>query len=180
MLGAVFLFGILAGLDNLQACSAIGLLPIRRARRHLLAIAFTGCESMAPLAGLALSNFVLRLAGGAATRIGPFIMLACGIGVLICAIRQDDLRSIVNEPRLIVGMPVALSFDNLLAGAGMGSIHYPVLISALIIGLVSAAMSCIGLYLGAWIRRFLPSWMEFAVGAYLCLLAGRALSTGGA
>lgn len=180
MLGSVFFFGILAGLDNLQTCSAIGFLPIHRARKRLLAIAFTGCESMAPLAGLALGHFLLRWASGAAARIGPFMMLACGIGVLICAVRQDDLRSIVNEPRMIVGVPVALSFDNLLAGAGISSIHYPVLLSALIIGLMSAAMSCMGLYLGAWVRRFVPSWLEFAVGGYLCILAGRALSMGGA
>jgi putative Mn2+ efflux pump MntP len=80
----------------------------------------------------------------------------------------------------VLCVPVALSFDNLLAGAGISATHYPVIISALVIGLVSAAMSCIGLYLGAWVRRFLPGRMEFAVGAYLCLLAGRALSTGGA
>jgi len=29
--------------------------------------------------------------------------------------------------------------------------------------------------LGSWIQRFGPSRMEFAVGTYLCVLAGRAL-----
>ena len=29
--------------------------------------------------------------------------------------------------------------------------------------------------LGSWIQRFVPSRMEFAVGTYLCVLAGRAL-----
>jgi|ERR1035438_2112549 hypothetical protein len=120
MLGTVFFFGVLAGVDKLQACSAIGLLPIR------------------------------------------------------------SLSNLVNGRRIVVGMPLALSFDNLLAGAGISSLHYPVVISAPTIGLVSALMSCIGLYLGASIRRFVPGRMEFAVGAYLCVLAGRSLSMGGA
>ncbi len=29
--------------------------------------------------------------------------------------------------------------------------------------------------LGSWIQRFVPSRMEFAVGTYLCVLAGRGL-----
>jgi putative Mn2+ efflux pump MntP len=96
MLGTVFFFGVLAGVDKLQACSAIGLLPIRR---------------------------------------------------------------------IVVGEPLPLSFDNLLAGAGISSLHYPVVIPALTIGLVSALISFIGLYLGASIRRFVPGRMDFAVGA---------------
>jgi putative Mn2+ efflux pump MntP len=180
MLGTVLFFGLLAGLDNLQACSAIGCLPIRRAQMHLLAVAFTACESIAPLAGLALGHVLLRSAGGAAARIGPFMMLACGIAVLLCALRQDDLPSLVSGPKMILGMPVALSFDNFFAGAGISSLHYPVAMSALIIGFVGAAMSCLGLYLGAWIRRFVPNGVEMAVGIYLCVLAGRALSMGGA
>jgi putative Mn2+ efflux pump MntP len=179
MFGTILIFGVLAGLDNLQTCSAIGLLPVRRARKHLLAVAFAGCETIAPLAGLVLGGFLLRCLGGAAASVGPFMMLTCGIAILFCAVRSVDLSGLVNDRKMVVGMPVALSFDNLLAGAGISSLHTPVVMSALLIGLVSAAMSCIGLYLGAWVRRFLPSRMEFAVGAYLCLLAGRALLMGG-
>ena len=180
MLGTVIFFGVLAGADNLQVCSAIGLLPIRGARKHLLALAFTSCETMAPLVGLALGRFLLWCAGGAAARIGPFMMLACGIVILFYAVRGEDLAGLVNGNKMMMGVPVALSFDNLLAGAGISSLHYPVVAAALLIGLVSAAMSCIGLYLGAWIRRFVPIRMEIAVGAYLCLLAGRALLVRGA
>jgi putative Mn2+ efflux pump MntP len=180
MLVTVLLFGVLAGLDNLQACSAIGLLPMRAARKRLLAAAFTACETIAPLAGLALGHFLLRCAGGAAAKVGPFMMLACGIAVIVCAARDEDVSRLVDSRKMVVGLPIALSLDNLLAGAGISSLHYPVVVSALTIGLVSAAMSSMGLYLGAWIRRFLPSRMEFAVGAYLCFLAGRALLTGGA
>ena len=108
------------------------------------------------------------------------MMLACGIVILFYAVRGEDLAGLVNGNKMMMGVPVALSFDNLLAGAGISSLHYPVVAAALLIGLVSAAMSCIGLYLGAWIRRFVPIRMEIAVGAYLCLLAGRALLVRGA
>ncbi|MBV8730443.1 MAG: manganese efflux pump [Acidobacteriia bacterium] len=179
MVGTVILFGLLAGVDNLQACSALGLLPIDGGRRRLLAVAFTACETVAPLAGLALGHLMLSWMRDVGAKIGPFVTLACGIGILFCALR-DEVPLPVNERRLIFGMPLALSFDNFLAGAGLSSLHYPVAISALIIGFVGACMSCAGLYLGAGIKRFIPSWMEFAAGIYLCFLGGRALSTGGA
>jgi putative Mn2+ efflux pump MntP len=81
---------------------------------------------------------------------------------------------------MLFGLPLSLSLDNLLGGAGISALGYPVVPAALLIGLVSAAMSCAGLYLGGWLRRLLQwrfaAWcLEPAVGAYLCLLAVRML-----
>src|SRR5205823_6160634 len=56
MLGVILFLGVLAGLDNFQVCSSLGLLPVRRAQKHLLALAFGTCETLAPLAGLAAVN----------------------------------------------------------------------------------------------------------------------------
>src|SRR5580704_6764459 len=83
MLGAVLLFGVLAGVDNLQVCSSIGLLPIERRRRHLLAAAFSLCETAAPLLGLMLGHLLLRSLAGAAVKVGPLLMLLCGCAVLL-------------------------------------------------------------------------------------------------
>jgi putative Mn2+ efflux pump MntP len=83
------------------------------------------------------------------------------------------MTKLVNSRHMLFGLPLSLSLDNLLAGVGLGSIHYPVLLSALVMGLVSAAMSCAGLYLGNWLRRFVPKRTEVVVGAYLCVLAVR-------
>src|SRR6516165_6654768 len=99
MIGTVLCFGILAGVDNLKASSAIGLLPMCRARKHILAAAFTVCETTAPLAGLGLGHLLLRYAGGAAAKIGPLMMLACGIAILLSAFRQEDLSLLVNGPK---------------------------------------------------------------------------------
>jgi putative Mn2+ efflux pump MntP len=175
---AVLIFGVLAGLDNLQVCSGLGLLPIGRARKLLVAAAFAVCETLAPLAGLAAGHLALRLPAEVAAKAGPVILLACGIAVLLLAFRQEDVTNLVNRRAMLFGLPLSLSLDNLAAGVGLGAVHYPVVWSALLIGLVSGAMSCAGLYLGALLlgpslRRFVPGRLEYAVGAYLCLLAAR-------
>jgi putative Mn2+ efflux pump MntP len=180
MLGAVLLFGVLAGVDNLQVCSSIGLLPIERRRRHLLAAAFSLCEIAAPLLGLLLGHLLLRSLEGAAAKAGPLLMLLCGGAVLL----WDRLPGLSSRPvrssSLLFGLPLSLSLDNLLGGAGISALHYPMIPAALLIGLVSASMSCAGLYLGAWLRRLVrwrvaPWVLEPAVGVYLCLLAVRML-----
>jgi putative Mn2+ efflux pump MntP len=175
MLGAVFLLGILAGLDNLQVCSSLGLLPMGRARKQLFALAFSACETLAPLCGLLAGRLLLVTFGHATALAGPVAVLLCGLAVIVLALRKQDVSEVAASRGVLFGLPLSLSLDNLLAGIGLGSMHLPVLLSALIIGLTSASMSCIGLYFGAWLRRFIPGRVEFAAGALLCVLGVRML-----
>jgi manganese efflux pump family protein len=169
------LLGIVAGLDNLQVCSSLGLLPIGRARKQLFALAFSACESLAPLAGLAIGHLLLVVLGRAAAVAGPVAVLLCGLAVIVLALRKEDVSGVVENRGVLFGLPLSLSLDNLLGGVGLGSMHLPVLLSATIMGLTSAAMSCIGLWFGAWLRRFIPGRVEFAAGALLCALGIRML-----
>jgi manganese efflux pump family protein len=175
MLGAVLLIGVVAGLDNLQVCSSLGLLPMARARKQLLALVFSACETLAPVAGLAAGRLLLISLGRAAVVVGPIAVLLCGLAVIVLALRKQDVCEVVASRGVLCGLPLSLSLDNLLAGVGLGSMHLPVVFSALTIGLTSAAMSCIGLYFGGWLRRFIPGRVEFAAGALLCALGVRML-----
>jgi manganese efflux pump family protein len=182
MIGAVLVFGFLAGLDNLQVCSTLGLLPMNRARRHSLAAAFVLCETAAPLAGLLGGHAVLALAGSYARLAGPAMMICCGIAVLAWALRGEPENTAACG-RMLFGLPVTLSLDNVVAGFGISSLDCPAWIAALAVGLTGAAMSCIGLYgaaqLRARIARWLPGGMEAAAGGWLIILAARTLIAGG-
>ena len=177
----VLVFGLLAGLDNLQVCSSLGLLPIQKRRVHALAAAFCVSEVAGALLGLLLGRTLVGALGEAASSAGPLVMLACGAAVVLLALRRDDdnLESLVNHRALLVGLPLSLSLDNVVAGAGISFSSYPLVASALVIGAISASMSCLGLYLGHFLRRFLPSRVELMVGVYLCFLAVRMILTDG-
>ncbi len=178
MLVAILVFAVLAGCDNLNVCSALGALPLRRAQRVRFAFAFAACEAFAPLVGLAGGYALLSLAHGTLERAGPLAALACGVAVVVMALRNDDVSGVLDGKPLLFGLPLSLSLDNVVAGAGLGAMHYPVVLSAALVGLVSAAMSVAGLYCGAALRRLVPSRIELAVGAYLCALAVRTLFSG--
>jgi manganese efflux pump family protein len=178
MMGMILVLGVLAGIDNLQVCSAIGLLPIQRKRRYLFAAAFSGCEILAPIVGLKVGRVLLSIAGSVPAKIGPCALLLTGAVVLFLAMRRRDVGRVVNGRAIVIGLPISLSLDNLIAGVGVSPHPCPMLWTALGIGLVSAMMSCAGLYAGGWTRRFLPLRAEFAVGACICVLALRMLMAG--
>ncbi|HYR09329.1 MAG TPA: manganese efflux pump [Longimicrobium sp.] len=162
-------FGVLAGLDNLQVSAALGLSRPRRGRLLALAAAFAACEALMPLVGLAAGG-ALRRALPALEAVGPLVLLACGAAILLLALREGDARPVV-EGRWMLGLPLTLSLDNLLAGAGLGSVGYPVVASALVVGTISGGMCVAGLAAGASLRRRVPGRAEVWSGAYLVVLA---------
>lgn len=171
----LMIFGLLAGLDNLQVSASLALLPLARRRLHLLAAAFCAGEIGGALLGLLLGRTLLDAIAPVAEWLAPAAMLFCGVIVLWLALRRSegDLTRFANRRALLLGLPLSLSLDNVIAGAGIGVAGYPLLQSALIVGSPSAAMACAGLYAGGWLRRFLPDRIELAVGAYLSVLAIR-------
>jgi putative Mn2+ efflux pump MntP len=171
----LMIFGLLAGLDNLQVSASLALLPLARRRLHLLAAAFCAGEIGGALLGLLLGRALLNAIAPVAEWLAPAAMLFCGVIVLWLALRRGeaDLTRFANRRALLLGLPLSLSLDNVIAGAGIGVAGYPLLQSALIGGSLSAALACAGLYAGGWLRRFLPDRIELAVGAYLSVLAIR-------
>lgn len=173
MIAELVVFGLLAGMDNLQVCSSLGLLPLRRGRMRLLAAAFSVSEIAAAGAGVALGHAMLATLGELANRAAPLIVFGCGAAVLLLALRHENMEKLANGRAVLLGLPLSLGLDNLFAGAGISFSAYPVLPAVLIIGATSAALSCIGLYFGASIRRFLPDRVQLLAGAYLCFMAVR-------
>ncbi len=196
----LLIFGVLAGLDNLQVSASLALLPLQKRRLHVLAAAFCVSEIGGALLGLLLGKAVLSLIAPVAEWLAPAAMLGCGIVVLWLALRREGAKQtelerthlerthperahseqaggalfgFANQRALLLGLPLTLSIDNVIAGAGIGIAGYPLAMSALIVGSVSAAMACAGLYAGHWFKRFLPQRIEIAVGAYLSVIAIR-------
>lgn len=172
----LMIFGLLAGLDNLQVSAALSLLPLERRRLHLLAAAFCIGEIGGALLGLLLGRTLLGLLQPTAEWLAPTAMLGCGLALLWLALRRDgpDPARFIDRPALLIALPLTLSIDNVIAGTAIGVAGYPLVMAALVVGSISAAMACAGLYAGHWARRFLPDRIEAVVGIYLSLLAVRA------
>ncbi len=172
-MGTIIIFGLLAGLDNLQITPALGALPLNAARRLALAAMFGCCEGLMPLVGMLAGQFLRRNFFSIAEWSGPLTLLACGGVMIFLAWREQTAltAAIARSNWLLVGLPVSMSLDNFCAGVGLGAAGYPALVSALVIGSISGALCLIGLFCGQWLRRRVPEQMELASGFYLILIA---------
>jgi putative Mn2+ efflux pump MntP len=169
----IVVLGLLAGLDNLQVCSALGLLDLERRRVHLLAACFGASEIFGAVAGLLLGHTLSATLSSVVHYAAPLLVLGCGMAIFSMAWRRDQAGRMTEQPAFLCSLPFTLSLDNLVAGTAVGLSNAPLLRSAVTIGCISGGMSCLGLYSGAWVRRFLPERVDLLVGGYLCFLSMR-------
>jgi manganese efflux pump family protein len=183
------------GLSNLAASIAIGVSGVSGATRVRVAVVFGLFEAGMPVAGLAVGRTVSAAAGGRSARwIAGGLLAAVGCYELLAWLRGraaagrdaapalggaagDGAASGVNGAagrrwsgwRLIV-TGLVLSIDNLIVGFALGAYDVGIVTAAVVIGLVSVAMSLAGLELGARLGAALGERAELAGGLVLVLV----------
>lgn len=168
----IILLGVLAGADNVQVAAAVSMAPLTRARRAWFAIAFCACEMATPLIGVIGMRSLHARFGPWIDRLSPLILVACGMGILILALKdRDELERIVNYKWTAAALPLSLSLDNLLIGVSLGTFGYPLPVAAAAIGTISAAMCLFGILGGARIRKRIPEHANVVSGLYLIVIA---------
>ena len=78
---------------------------------------------------------------------------------------MEDEKSEVEAGWAILGVPLCLSLDNLVAGIGLESLGQPVIPTVIVIGTVSGVMSLAGLTVGRLGRLYLPASVERLLGS---------------
>lgn len=169
-LAAILLLGVMAGLDNFQAACGLGMLPLSRRRKVALGVSFGVCESGSALLGLVAGHF-LKAHFFPGKLAGAIMLLISGGAILFTSLSSRDLEGAVNDGWMIFGLPLTLSLDNLVAGAGLGASGFPPILAATLIGAVSSAMGFAGLFLGDRGRLFLPRHAGVLSGTWLVLIA---------
>ena len=169
-LAVVLVFGVMAGMYNFQAACALGMLSLTRRRKLVLGLSFGLCESGSTLAGLLAGQFSRahvfpgRLAGAVA-------LLISGGTILYLSWAERSVQDAANDGRMIFGLPLSLSLDNLVGGAGLGASGFPRILSAILIGGVCSALSFAGIFLGGRGRVLVPQRASMISGAWLVTLA---------
>lgn len=170
MVALVFL-GFVLGLDSFRVSASLGNLQLSASRRKRLALAFGLCDAIAPLVGIAVGHSAIELMGRWTAIVGPLALGIYGIYVLYLAWQCKEFGATDNDLWLFFGIPLSLSLDNLLAGVGIGMLEFPVLLSALVLGIISGLMSLAGLRLGSVIGKYLPVKAELLSGIVLIGMA---------
>ncbi len=166
------LAGALTSSDNLHCGAALGLLPLSSRRRAAFALAFGVAELGMMLIGWAAGTWSRAGWGAGAGNLVAAVALAlAGTLVLISWARRADVARLAGHSAALVLLPLALSFDNLAAGAGLGSLGGSGLSASLGAGLLSASLAAIALFAGGALGRRLPRLAAPLAGALMLALA---------
>lgn len=182
---SILIFSVIIGLDNLQVAASIGLMNLPSSSKWKIAIAFGLFEALMPLMGLLGGRFIFESMETSTEYIGSLVLFICGLAIIYQTYREQEADyEFLNSKWMLFGLPLSLSFDNFFAGVGLGALGYPIVMTATILGVVSAGMCFVGLFFGQQIRqvieRFLPVKAEMVSGIMLLMLAVWTFFEGGA
>lgn len=167
----LLLLGFALSLDSFRVSLGLGTLKLSRMRRLQIVIAFGVCDAIAPLIGLLIGKSLLEFIGPWVEHLGPILLCAYGVYVIYIAHRYAGKEVGDTDRWMVLGLPLSLSLDNLVAGTSLGMIGFPILLSVTIIGAMSALLSLFGLWLGRTAMNLLPIKLELIGGVVLIFIA---------
>jgi putative Mn2+ efflux pump MntP len=151
---ALLLLAASLGLSNFAASVGIGAAGADAGTRLRLGVVFGLFETGMPVLGLLLGHGLARDLGAAARWLAAALLIVTGAVTLIGGLRGQRASAGGGGPRRpargvrLLATGFALSLDNLAVGFALGAYHVGLVLSVLVIGAVSVAMSLAGLELG--------------------------------
>jgi len=167
----LLLLGFALSLDSFRVSLGLGTLKLSRLRQLQIVIAFGVCDALAPLIGLLIGKSLLQTVGPWVEHLGPLLLCAYGVYVIYIAKRCAGTETGETDRWMVLGLPLSLSLDNLIAGTTLGMIGFPILLSVTIIGVMSALLSLAGLRLGRTAVNLLRFRADLIGGVVLIFIA---------
>ena len=156
------------GVDSFRASLGLSTLKPNRSRQFQWVLAFGVFDAATPMVGFLLGHSALDWIGSQIGYLGPICFIIYGIYIL-CFARTQQTEE--NDHWLILGLPMSFSLDNLVAGAGLGLLAFPPIVSAAILGLMSSLLAWLGLRMGALLVHKLALRAERITGAIFIVVA---------
>ncbi len=176
---ALLLVAVSVGLSNFGAATAIGVSGVERSLRLRVALVFGILETVMPLVGLLIGRSVVHDLGGSARLVAGGVLCLTGAYAVVSDLVGGPGVAEASGPtsgRLLL-LGVALSIDNLAIGFALGTYQVNLVVAALAIGVISVALSLLGLELGSRLGARLGRRGELLSGAVL-IVVGIAVATG--
>jgi len=170
-MGTLLLLGFALSLDSFRVSLGLGAMKLRPVRQAQIVIAFGLCDGLAPLVGLLIGQSLVKYTDPWVEHLGPFVLCAYGAYVVYMARRYAGEQAREEGRWMVLGLPLSMSLDNLIAGTSLGMIGFPLLLSVVVIGAMSALMSLAGLWLGRTAVNYLKVKTELVGGVALILIA---------
>jgi putative Mn2+ efflux pump MntP len=170
MIGDLLIVGVTLSLDNFRTAIALGALRLRWSHAAQVALAFGFWDAVAPLVGILIGHYLDHRIGSTAEYAGAIALGAYGVYLLLQAWRTAAPEEFDHLGALL-GLPLPLSLDNVIAGTSLGLIGFSPWLAAPIFGAITAVMSFVGLQLGRAAAHFIRIRSDVLTGVALVVMA---------
>jgi putative Mn2+ efflux pump MntP len=169
-MGDLLILGFALSLDNFRTAIALG--PLRLKWRHAaqVALAFGLWDAVAPLVGILVGQYLDQRIGPTAEYVGAIALGGYGLYLLVHAWRTAAPEEI-DRPWALLGLPLPLSLDNVIAGTSLGLLGFSPWLAAPIFGAITVLMSFVGLQLGRAVAHFIRIRSDVLTGVALVVMA---------
>ena len=167
-----FLVGLGLSMDcfAVSLCSGMGrsLSPARALR---VAVFFGSFQALMPVAGWLAGTRLSALIGRYDTWCASGLLVFVGCRMIIASFKGEERCDHLEKTWVLLALSVATSIDALAAGMSFGFLNQPIIVPAVIIGLVTFCVSLAGLALGNRAGAVLGKKAELSGGLLLVGIA---------
>ena len=169
--GGLVVIALSVGLTNFAGAIGIGLSGVDARTRLRVGLAFGFFEALMPVVGLLIGHSAAGAIGSSGRYVGGGLLVLTGVWAVVQARRTSaqEKEGALRLRQLLV-LAVALSLDNLVVGFALGVYDVPLAETAIVIGVVSVALSLVGLELGQRLGERVEEWAEELGGGVLVVL----------
>ncbi|WP_223203959.1 manganese efflux pump MntP [Alicyclobacillus suci] len=169
----LIMFGLAMGANNGLASVALGTSQLSRVQQWRTALIFAVFEAVMPVIGMLIGESIAGSIGGKARWVGIAVLVIMGIYSVFKRDGDEDEadKAVKAKGASIIFLAVALSLDNLTVGFGVGMFDAPLLLAAVVFGLVSLLMTLAGLEFGRYLGKRVNISADKLSGVVLLIVA---------
>ena len=175
--GEILLLALALGADAFSVGAAVGLRHRGPRQVFRLAWHFGLFQALMPLAGAAAGSAVLEQIAAFDHWVVFALLAFVGGRMIFQSFGEKERRDRADPTRgwSLVGLSLAVSIDALAAGFTLAVERAPLLLSVILIGVVAAALTVVGMLLAGRVRRLVGRRCEAFAGVVLIGLGVRVL-----
>ena len=170
---SIFLISIALTLDAFSVSMTKGFTQKHLSKSQILfyGIFFGGFQALMPILGYFCGNVISSIVESLASVIGFILLLAIGLNMIRESLSGDDEEITDNFSfKEVTLLAIATSIDAFAVGITLALLNDPILISALIIGIVAFLFSIVGVFLGRKLGDYIGDKFQILGGVILILI----------
>jgi putative Mn2+ efflux pump MntP len=170
MIGSLLLLGFTLSLDNFRTSIALGAIQLSWRRAVKVAVVFGFWDGLAPLVGILVGGYLGRRISATADVVAASALAGYGVYLVVQACRTPEPEE-PDQRWALLGLPLPLSLDNIVAGASLGLLGFSPWIAPPLFAVTTAVMTLVGLQLGRVAAQFLRIRSDLLTGVALIVMA---------